>query len=310
MVRLRNVVGLAIVGIAGIFAGESIGMTIPLEAGNTWVYEYKKSSAFSNWTRSESGFRRTGVLMMHVDSVDKRGDSTFFTISYSDSFSQVGFGDSAGVDSSSPSRISFNREYFSCSDGLYSLNANGWLKDADEFISYSIEPDFADSLYSYIHHRRTSTVSDVRANSLSCNKYVKTTHMDSSWVTMLRSTGNTLDDTITWIDRFGMYTKGESVFIQTMQMGGLSSSQGSARIYTLISFNGMPLVVGVASRPILLQSIDQRDNSSLKVPWVHIHGTSSPPYSKSPVFNLRGQPVKSNPAGQLLIRPAIRQDRH
>jgi hypothetical protein len=277
-----------------------------------WVYEYNKSSAFSNWIMSESGFRRAGVLMMHVDSVDKRGDSTFFTVSYSDSFSQVGFGDSAGVDSSTPSRISFNREYFSCSDGVYSLQANGWLKDADQLISYSIEPDFADSLYVVIHHRRTSTVSDVSANSLSCNKYVKTTHMDSSWIPSLlpSSTINSLDDTVIWIDRFGLFTKQESVSSTQFYQGSIIlSKRDTTWAYTLKSFNGKPLIVGVILRPSLQQSIDYRNYSSLVAHKIFCPGSSSPLYSKSPIFNLRGQPVKNNPAGQLLIRPAIRQGR-
>jgi hypothetical protein len=314
MVGLWRSLSLAIVGMICVLAGESVGMTIPLEVGNTWVYEYTKTSSYQYSTQSSiKGIRQAGTISLHIDSVGNVRDSILFVISYNDSFTQVNFADTVELDTVSPPCSKYSIKYLSFSGDIYSKEIYSiWDRINDPFIAYLVEPDTVDSLYPILHYRRASTVSDVRANSLSCNKFVKTTHMDSSWIPSLlpSSTINSLDDTVIWIDRFGLFTKQESVsFTQFGQGKMIISKQDTAWTYTLKYFNGKPFVVGVILRPSSRQSIDSRSYSSLIAHRIFCLGSLSPPYSKSPVFNLRGQPVKNNPAGQLLIRSAIRLDR-
>jgi hypothetical protein len=289
--------------LAGFFLfGLSSGATLPIASGNQWVYSYRNVDDGNNTDDHglSSGTRSTteGILIMTMGSVARRFDSTFFSITYSDSgfYTYHYYNELSGKDTSVDSAYkgSCIKDYFVVNDAIYQIGSyGGWQPENDIPLSYKPENDSAFSTGISNYSRKTMPVV-VRAGTDSAAGFAREISLTTDLMGMFHSSST---DTIRWSDKFGM------VFSDSQSSSSSSNEDGGGShlisfSYVLLSFRNVPTGIanfakGSSARSALLHS-----PASRKAVMMHPAMKAAP---GTRLFSLTGKQLSNRIGRQILI---------
>jgi hypothetical protein len=298
----------SLMGVA--FPGSSAGSTLPLAAGNEWVYAYTDSVYSTQSGGGEGWFggslrdtTNKGTLTMTVGAVAMHSDSAFFSIAYSDTGTQTaGYhwsvmsqtGDSVTY---SKYNKNFIKEYVVAKDTIFSKDGSGfWQVDNDSKLSYTSQKDsiVSDSIPLHKYSRITTAFADV-AGADTIKGFQKVI-VSTLWMGFQSSSNY---DTIRWADKIGLLNSSSNQYSSTDFIES-SSSVGYYSHFSLVRFNNTYSSIGVRmshSSTAITTANNRRPMCRKNV----VLGYPALRPSGSEVYNLNGQKVKNHAGRQLLI---------
>lgn len=291
---------------------EAGAMTIPLTKGNTWCYTYFEKSV-SAAPRNISSVTQTGLLRFSVDSVKIFSDTTFFSLSYSDSgtehqYSKV-FSESRQAVDTLVTIQKYSMEYH-----IRYVLSGDTIVELDQRFS----PGYSKSLLSFLRQRDTSysripwypgsdtfsiktdeypvTIGNAKMTLL-CEKRSKT----------LSHTGpsggyhNSYLDTNSWIPGIG---KPYTIHISLSSSYPSNISSSYSILYSMVTFNNIPIPpISQLSTKLTTPFLVTRYSKSPILKTVMLAAGSRNGYlPQGGCFNLRGQKTGALIRSQLVIQ--------
>jgi hypothetical protein len=257
--------------------------TVPIANGNRWVFMYGQTAL--GWSATAA---RTGKLSLVISSVNVRSDSTFFTLSCSDS---VTYAASPTQNStSSAQEVLYAGSIFPVSSQIVSA------VDVGRLLSYTRPKDTSYTISGF--NSSASWSSNTDSSSFSVNGVLSplltTSQTDyhsgeqvGFWYTK---------DTTQWIDQIGTLK-----YSHHYAQGYISASTDTLNWVILISFNDIPVQeLGVTYQPVRHTSGNQpARNSASKHALLRTFVTakSIPGF----YFNVRGQAVPCLQNSQIIV---------
>jgi hypothetical protein len=231
--------------------GQSSGSTLPIASGNQWVYSYRNAddgSGGSDIPGLGSGTHITteGILILTMGAVTRHSDSTFFSITYSDSgfYTYHYYDGISGKDTSVDSAYkgSCVKDFLAVNGALYQIGFSGAWLEHDIQITYTPQNDSTYATFMINYSRKTTPVV-VHAGPDSAEGYKKvfTSSFGNGGIGMPNSS---YKDTLCWSDKFGIVLNDTGWTSSFYSEDGGSTHSFSSR-YVLLSFRKVP--TGIAN---------------------------------------------------------------
>jgi hypothetical protein len=290
--------------VLAVIVGVSLCLTIPLETGNSWVYEYKIESkgpiSLVSWDTLWSG-----SLAMRIENAAVKNDTTFFSMFLRDTGIRISInrrGSTTTIDTLLL-RNSYLQHYAKVADSIIALDTGNlmieriWSGEKDSKLLFvpMVDTQYTTQIpgTSYSVSFQSHTVDKpVVFNSTNLTMYTQITV--SGWGGRYGFTQTF--DTLLWLNKIGVYQEE----ISTNYNPTYSSRFGSIH---LTSFNNQAVTVGVNNQlaPRTLSSAFSGRVTCKPFFWFNENNRNNHRFQ---LFNLRGQPINSRSASQFfVIRP-------
>jgi hypothetical protein len=298
----------AIMGV--VFTGSPAGSTLPVAAGNEWVYAYKDSTYhLSGGMVGAPGYSsrdttNIGILTMKLGAVAKRSDSTFFPISYTDSGTQAdGYQFNSDDHSVTHSKYgkSYNKEYKVVADTLFCKDSSGaWQVENDSEFSYTPQTDTTDSVSGFFMNSKYSRKTTAFVNYSGADTVKGFDKIILSTYSIRDNSNSFYCDTIRWSDKIGLLHSSGGFLSNSSGGDGFANNNAHFSSFSLVRFNSANLNVGVRMRLASSTITAANNRRPLYGKNVSIGSPLRRP-SGAEVYNLNGQKVKNRAGRQLLI---------
>lgn len=305
--KKRALFSLAFMGV--VFIGSLAGSTLPLAEGNEWVYAYKDSTyklsggmvgstGYSSWDTTN-----IGILTMKMGAVAKFSDSTFISITFSDSGTQAAgyqLNNSGHSVTHSKYGKSYNKEYKVVADTLFSKdNSGAWQVDNDSKLSYTPQTDSTYSnsnvMMSFNYSRKTTEfVNYSGADTIKGFERIKL------FTIYIMSNSGFDNNTVRWADKIGLLDSSGSYYSTSSAGDGIENDNAHFSHFSLVRFNNTVISLGVRMNHSSSPINSAKNHRPLCRKNVLIGSPSLRSFS-SEVYNLNGQKVKKRWGRQLLI---------
>lgn len=282
--------------------GLSSGSTLPIASGNQWVYSY--SNGKLDYVEGDLGpatstlITTEGILTLTMEAVTRHSDSTFFSITYSDSglyTFQHSTGSTKDSSADSAYKGSCIRDYLAVNDAIYLVGSyGGWQPENDIQLTYTPENDTAFPNGGGGNYSRKTMPVVVRVGTDSAAGFVR--EISSTFMVGMFFNSSS-PDTIRWSDKFGM------VYSDTQSNSNSQTEDGGGGhlisfSYVLLSFRNVPTGIanpakGSSTRSALLHSPAGR-----KAVMIHPAMKAAP---GTRLFSLTGRQLSNRIGRQILI---------